>query len=296
MRFIRVHGRVVPIKDKGELSKTKAGVAGAAVGAAYHVRKGLIAAKAESMAKNHRSMAKFTAHLQPGDILVMGSAPKHSGGHEAGDYIPHKVLEKFGVKKDTIIASNSTILTGAGAGKKYHAGIYLGKGKVSHMSTDHGAVIEKISDVAEKQNVTALRFSNATKSETEGAIKFAKAAVKKKVPYQKTMGITSGLSNLVLPVGKKAEKVFTPMVCHTLPIRSYAKRAFALGEHTYAGDFIKTPGIAAVARHDVVKTGLTGTKAFVGNAAKGLKWGVAAAVGAAAINYALKKRRGKDAG
>ncbi len=304
MKFVRIHGRVVPIRDQEDgLSKKKAGAGGALAGAAYHTRKGIIANSAEKLAKNHRSLAKFKANLQPGDILVMGSAPKHSGGHEVGGLtamLPkgvkthaEKLLKKAGIKSTDVFASNSSILTASGAGSKYHAGVYLGKGKVAHMSTDAGAVIEKLGDVVEKQNVSALRFANASKSETNSAIKFAKAAAKKKVPYQKTMGITSGLSNLVAPIGKKASQNFSEMVCHTLPIRSYAKRGFALGEHTYAGDFMKTPGISAIARHDVMKTGLTNIKAFVGNSAKGLKWGVAAFAGAAAINYALKKRKEK---
>lgn len=295
MKFIRVRGRVIPIREQNEISKSKAAAVGTAVGATVHVRKGLIAAKVESMAKNHRSLKKFTASIQPGDILVMGSTSKHSGGHLAGDWMSKPIRKLFGLKRNDVLMSNANILTSVGAGKKYHGGIYMGKGKISHMSTDAGAVIEKISDAARKQNITALRFSNASKSETKSALNFAGKAVKKSVSYKKTMGVDSAISNLIAPIAKKSSQSFSPMVCHTLPIRAYVKRAFALGEHTYAGDFIKTPGITAVARHDVVKTGLTGAKAFVGNAAKGLKWGAAAVIGAAAINYALKRRRGKDA-
>lgn len=303
MRFIRVHGRIVPIHDKKEegLSKTNAAVAGTAVGAGIHTRQSVKAAAVEKLAKNHRSLTKFQANLQPGDILSMGSTPKNSGGHEFSEisklapksFRAHldKAAKAVGIRKNTVIASNSSILTAAGAGKKYHAAVYLGKGKVAHMSTDGGAVIEHLHQVAEKQNITAMRFGNATKAETESAISFAKEAVKRKVPYQATAGTTSAFSNLIAPIGKKATQNFSPMVCHTMPIRAYAKRAFALGEHTYAGDFMKTPGITAVARHDIIKSSSLSLKAVLGNSAKGLKWGAAAAVGAAAINYALKKRK-----
>lgn len=303
MRFIRKNGKVIPIRDDEGVSTRKAGVVGAAAGAGYHVHQGVRAARVEKLAKNSRTLKNFKKNLKEGDILVMGSSPKYSGGHELADVTQHlpkpigakltKLAKSVGIKTDTVLASNSTILTAAGAGNKYHAGVYLGNGKVAHMTTDYGATIQNLHEVADKQNITAMRFANASSRETQTAIKFAKKAVASRAQYKQSTGVASAFSNLVLPVGKKVGKGCEGMVCHTLPIRAYGKRTFGLGEHTFAGDFMKTPGITAIARRDIIKSNLTSTRAFLGNASKGLKWGVAAALGAGAINYAVQRQRRK---
>lgn len=305
MRFIRKNGRVIPIREESDGAPVKKSAAiGAAAGAIYHGSVELKASKAESLAKNHKTFTNFKQKLQPGDILVLGSTPKHSSGHAFGELskqLPksfrkpvNKLARKVGIHRNSIVLSNSSLLTGVGAGEKYHGAVYLGKGKVAHMSTDAGAVIEKLSDVGHKQNITALRFPNASKAEVANAVKFARTAVKKKVPYLDSVGVKSAFSNLVAPIGKKATQSCGPMVCHTLPIRAYVKRSFTLGEHTFAGDFMKTPGIAAIARRDVIKSPFTTVKAVIGKSAKGLKWGLAAGAAAATFKYIQNKRNKKD--
>jgi len=303
MRFFRKNGRIIPVRDKndGPVNTQKVGVRGAVLGALYHTHQGEAAHRLESMAKNSRNIHTFKKSLKAGDILVMGSTPKNSGGHELGDILHGvpgkiknpilKVAKKIGIKKDTVLLSNSTLLTGVGAGEKYHAGVYLGKGKVAHMTGDVGATIDHIGSLAEKQNVTALRFSNAGQRETAAAVNFAKKAVNSKAQYSNVTGLKNAFSNLVFPLSKKVSKDCSSMVCHTLPIRAYGKRAFTLGEDTFAGDFSKVPGITAVARRDLVKSTSLRAKAFIGNAAKGLKWGAAAALVGAAINYQVRKAR-----
>ena len=295
MRFIRKGGRIIPIRDDERgVSKAKAAAVGAAAGAAYHVQQGHKAMVAEKMAKNHRSMKKFIAQLRPGDILVTGTNEKHAGGYQLGDVLPKgiaKKLKPLGIKKSARITDLSSVLATAGAGQKSHAAVYVGKGNVVHAYPDYGVFTHHISEAGDKHNITALRFTNASKREADAAVKFVKSAAKKKVSYQGSHGLKSAFANLVLPIAKKNEKSFSPMVCHTVAARAWSKRKFPLGEHTYAGDLIKAPGITAVARHDVIKNPGIRIKSILGNSAKGLKWGVAAALGAAAINYALKRRR-----
>lgn len=302
MRFIRQHGKIVPIND--ERNVKGAAVGGAAVGAAYHVQRESAGHVIDQAAKNTRSVAKFKSELKAGDILIMGSIPKHSGGHEFGDIVgmlPKKVQgaatkygKKIGLNKNTLLASNSSILKSVGAGNKYHAGVYLGKGRVAHMSTDHGAVSEKLHDVIRAQNVSAYRFKGADK-EAEAAVKFAKKAVKAKVPYKATMGATDAAVNLVTGIGRKATKCLDPMVCHTLPLRAYSGRSAGLaGENAFSGAIKHIKGISAIARRDTIKAPLMGARVIAGSVLKGAKWGLAAGLAAAAIGALARHRRRRE--
>lgn len=305
MRFIRVHGRVVPIQDDREpaVSAKKAALAGAATGAAVNVASEYHHTALVSKIPNNRSVASFQSKLKIGDILVIGSTPKHSQGYEIGETIKavvpkklqkvaYSVVKKVGLKKNTVYASNASVLAGIGAGDKYHAAIYTGNGKMTHMLSE-GASVGHLKYELANQNVTALRFSGARAKETRSAVSFAKRAVAKKVPYQaEGVAVKNAINSVLFPLKKTPTRSFTPMVCNTLPIRAYNKRSFGwAGEHVLAGDFKAVPGLKAVARRDVILSPAMVAKKYLGKSARGIKWGILAGAGALAINQLTKKRK-----
>lgn len=299
--FRRIRGRIVPIKrKKDDVSVGGAAAVGAGVGVSYNVAKEVKGNIIDKSVSNSRGLKTFKSKLKAGDILVLGSTSKNSGGIEFGEAVKRlpkaiqkpilKAGKKVGIKKSTTLLSNSTLLTGLGGGTKYHAGVWDGK-KVIHMSTDGGAVRESLTDAVFKQNVSALRFKNAGKREVESALKFAQGAVKSKTQYQGFSEYAmNGVSSLLIPFGKKASRCKGPLVCHTLPIRAYAKRKFSFrGEYTFSGDFKHAEDLMTVARRDLIKSPLLTAKGFGGAALKGLKY----AAPAAAVAWGINKIRGE---
>lgn len=315
MRFIRKNGRIIPIRDEtakgGERADSspshhaaEASAAGAAGGAAFHIRRDAVANAAEKRIKNTKSVKDLQKMMQPGDILVTGSTPHTSGWHTYEDALAgiksekirnafEKYGKKVGLKKNTqVTPALSTTLAALGVGKKSHAGVYLGNGKVAHAYPSEGVFKDTLEHALHGSSATVYRFKDATKKETSNAVRYANAAVRNKVKYQKIpVASKNVLTNLGVPFLKKhsvGKERFNPAVCHTVPIRAYGRRAFEKGEHTFAGDFKFTKGLKAVARRDIGH----GPKIlnYIGQSLKGLKWGVAA--GAAALAYgALRKRK-----
>jgi ribosomal protein L35AE/L33A len=308
MKFIRVHGRVIPIgaaKPKHEDHSVKqAAAGGSVVGGAYNIRRDAVATAKESAIKNSARIKEFHSKLKVGDIIVTGSTPHTSGWHtfqDGLDAIKHdktreavaKTGKFFGFKKNhQITPALSSTLAALGVGKKSHAAMYVGNGKVVHAYPSEGVFKDSLEHALTGSDATAYRFENASGRETANAVRYAKAAVKNKVQYQKLPKASKNLlTNLGVPfLNKKTvgKERFSSAVCHTVPIRAYGNREFAQGEHTFAGDFKFTKGLKAVARRDIGKG--PSVLNYIGQSLKGLKWGVAAA-GVVAAHQAIKKFR-----
>lgn len=333
-QFIRKNGRIIPIRERkgvgrraaappppkpkrqssGSSEEKKlvfrsagsvAAVTGTS-GAAYEITKHISGEIKEKAAPNYRNIEKFKAQLQPGDILVMGSQAKYSGGVEFGDAVSAlpkswqkpamKVGKKVGLKKNSVVLSNANLLSSIGGGKKYHAAIYAGKNRVIHMSTDAGAISEALEDTIAFQNVSILR-PKVSKAEKEAAVKFAKKAVYKKVQYQGFSEYSmNAVANLFLPIRKKAVKCFDDAVCHTLPTRAYGGKVIS-NEWTMAGAFRNSDKLDVIARRDTVKTLGTSFRSIAASVAKGGKWvlpGAAIGGGGAYLYSKFKKRKKKS--
>ena len=274
----------------------KAFYGGTAVGAATNVAHDLYLTHQERKAPNHKSIHKFQKSLKPGDILLIGSTPRASGGTDVSD-LPkqlRRLAKKFGLKHDTRLLSNSTLLTAIGGGGKYHAGVYLGKGRMGHMTTDTGITTDSLKDHLKGENAAAYRFNNAKKKETQSAVNYVKRELKKKTPYQSFARYApQALSNFASPVGLGVNrKRKGGLVCNTVPIRAYNKRKFShQGEWTYTGDIRKAKNLKPVSRRDVVHLPPSlRMRQMLGQASKGLKWGLGAA-GLMSINHYLKSRK-----
>jgi hypothetical protein len=298
--FLDGFHKYASLSEKDRKDVRNAGLAAGGVGAARHIGHEMYLNHREKKLKNSKSLNEFVKKLKEGDIILSGSTPRHSGAIRLSD-MPKSIQnigKAFGGKKSTVITTNSTLLNQLGGGSKYHAGVYTGKKRIAHMSTDTGAVSESLvgnkrfESTVRGQNVAAYRFKDSTKAERTSASNFAKRSVKSKVPYQKTttlMGQVAG--NLLSPVGKKASrKRKDGMVCNTLPIRAYEKRKFSKGEWTYSGDIRKAKNLVPIARRDVVKIPWhLRARNMAGQGSKGLKWGL----GAAAATYGYKKFKEK---
>lgn len=227
---------------------------------------------------------------------------KNSSGfefHETVEALPEFMQKPLksagkavGLKPKSLLLSNATTLPLSGAGAKYHSGVYLGHGRVGHMTTDVGATTDSLHAFVDKNNVSVLRLKNVKQNEIREALQFSRSIVEKKTPYQSYGEYAmNAFSNYIIPINKVTKKStrFTPLVCHTLPIRSYLKRKFTSGEHTFSGDFKNMDSMAVIAKRNVIKAGGTEAKALIGIAGRGLKWGVAAAALAAGTYYAIDK-------
>lgn len=277
----------------------KGAALGAGVGAAKNIAHEAILNRREKKVKNTRSEKHFIRKLKRGDILIAGSTPKHSGHVTVAD-LPApiaNVAKKLGAKGKHEVISNSTMLTAIGGGGKYHGMIYLGKGKVGHMSTDMGARVEHLRDAGERQNLAAYRLKKGKdKGQAESAARFAERAKKKKVQYQKlTETIKEPLSNAFIPKpgGQRAcRDTSKGMVCHTLPAMAYHKQKFSQGRRTYSGDLRRNLNFEPVARRDTIKiTKAMKARNLLGQASKGLKYAVPGAAIASAVKYLKNKKQ-----
>lgn len=289
MSFSTGFAKTAAAKDEDRVSPRNAFLGGLAVGAAKNIAHDAYLNHRERGVANSKSIKKFMKNLKPGDVLISGSTPRNAGGYEVAD-LPRpvqKLLKKFKVNKNHQLINNSTLLTAIGGGGKYHAGIYVGKGRVAHLTTDAGTSVEHLNDVMRSQNMAAYRFKDVKKREAESAVRFAKGEAKKKTPYQSFARYSQqALGNVLSPTGLPAcRKRKGGMVCNTLPVRAYHKRRFPHGEWTYSGDLRRAPGLKPVARRDVVKLPWhLKTRSALGHATKGIKWGLGAAAAAAAAN------------
>lgn len=272
-----------PKKDKEGHKYRKAFGVGTVVGAAANIGHDAYLNHRERKVSNTKSIKALRQKMKPGDIILTGTTARHAGGWDVSD-LPkpvQKVLKTFGLKDEHTVINNSRLLTSLGVGGKYHAGIYLGKGRMGEMLSDVGASSNALKDTLVGQNTAVYRFKDAKKKEVSGAIGWTKKMIKKKEPY-KTISKTAPLAitNLLSPIGAAiSRKNKNGMVCSTLPLRAYHKRKFSLqGEHTFSGDIRKAKNLVPVARRDVVKLPF-GQKArgVVGQGLKGLKWGLGAA-------------------
>jgi hypothetical protein len=274
--------------DKGDRKDVRnSAIAGTAGGAALYAGHDYMLDRREKKLPNRRTFSEFKKHLNPGDILISGGTPAKSDALWLSSKIPQKLWEMTPeIIKDRKITTISSMLSGAGAGSKYHAGIYLGKNRVGHMSG--GAYNESLKAAFKNQNVAAYRFGDSTKKERESAVKYVRKVIKDKTPYSLAKAAPQVLTNLVSPIGRKANrKAKGSQVCNTLPSRAYNKRRFTWqGEHTYSGDLRKAKNLAPVARKDAFKLPIAYTaRGRLGQAAKGIKFGL----GAAAATYGYKK-------
>lgn len=277
--------------DEGEeVSPKKALIGGAALGGLYHVGRNISYEQKEKQLPNAKTVKQLKKSLQPGDILISGSHARGSGHIQVRDLGKSKLRKLFkavGMKDSTRLYSNSGLLTAVGGGGKYHAGVYMGRGRVAHMTSNEGITTDSLKDFAYQQNIGAYRFGGEGK-ERQAALKFVKDSLKAKTQYQPFGEYAfQGISNALSPVGRKpCRKVGKGMVCNTLPVRAYSRRDFGpQGEFTYSSDIRAAKGIKPVARMDRTKLPLT-TKGLIhgGQLLKGLKWGGAAAAGAIAYN------------
>jgi len=297
MSFISGFIKTASEEDEGVITPQRAVAIGTGVGAAKNIAHDIYLNKREKQLPNTKSLHHFRKKLKPGDVLLLGSTPRHAGGTNVED-LPkplRKFLRKAGISGKTELINNSTLLTAIGGGGKYHAGIYLGKGRVGHMTTDTGAVTEWLKDVAPGQNVSAYRFSDLRKGEARSAAQFARRSAKEKTPYQSFARYApQAISNVISPRGISAcRKRGGGMVCNTLPIRAYHHRKFTpQGEWTYTGDLRRAKNLHPVARRDVVKIPWhLKTRNILGQASKGLKWGLGAGAGALLLNKFRKKEQ-----
>lgn len=300
MSFVRGFTKAAASKQQDkEVPVSKAFGAGATLGAAVHMGHDAYLNKKEQKLPNQKSIKKFIKQLKPGDVIISGSTPRNAGSMTVGD-LPksvQKLLRGVGIKKTLPLYNNSTLLNLAGASGKYHSGVYTGKGRMVHLTTDAGATSETLKDALRGQNIAAYRFTDATKREMESAARYSKRMAKQKTPYQSlSKYLPQGISNLVSPVGKPAcRKRKDGLVCNTLPVRAYEKRKFtSQGEWTYSGDLRKAKNFKPVARREVVKIPFSlKLRNKAGQSLKGIKWGLAAAGGAAAANKLLLPKKPK---
>lgn len=280
------------LSDKDRKDVKRAGIGGTAAGAALYGGHDYLLDQREKKLPNRKTYAELKKQLKPGDILISGGVPKHSDPMYLSAKIPQKIWDRiptFGLPRDVHDPRKTTIsslLSGVGGGSKYHAAIYLGKGRVGHMSGD--AYNHSLKDAFHTQNVAAYRFKDSTKRERESAVNYVRGVIKKKTPYSLIKAAPQVLTNLVSPVGRKACRSRKgSQVCNTLPTRAYDKRRFTWqGEHTYSGDLRKAKNLVPVARKDAFKLPVAySVRGRVGQAAKGLKLGL----GAAAVTYGYKK-------
>lgn len=287
--------KIAKISDEDKSALKRGALIGAGVGAVKHVGTDAYLSMRERKAANIRDITKFKKSLKPGDVLILGSSPKGSGAVTFGDLPPsvQKGLKAVGLgkSKSSKILTNSTMLNSIGAGSKYHGAVYLGKGRVAHMSTDMGAVNESLASALKGQNTAAYRLKKGkgTSQQTRSAVSFARSAVKKKVPYQAFAETAKEpLTNMLVPdVARKAcRNTSKGMVCHTLPTMAYNKQKFSQGRRTYSGDIRRNTNFTPVARRDVVKIPMmTKFKGVVGNMGKGLSY----ALPGAAVGYGIHK-------
>jgi uncharacterized protein YciI len=280
---------------------TKGAAIGAGIGAAKNIAHELYLNHRERKVSNTRGHKDFLKKLKRGDLLVAGSTPAHSGAVTLGD-LPKPIAnlgKKFGMKGSKKVLTNSTMLTSIGGGGKYHGLIYLGKGKVGHMTSDEGAAIEPLSLAAEKQNLAAYRLKKGKgHGQASRAAKFAESSKKKKVQYQSTLEtMKEPLSNIAIPkpFGEKAcRNTKKGMVCHTLPAMAYDKQKFSQGRRTYSGDLRRNMNFEPVARKETIKIPMSvKTRGMLGQASKGLKYALPAAALATAAKY-LKNKKQED--
>lgn len=278
--------------DKGTL--TRGALIGAGTGAAINLHADWKAGKRELQVPNTKSYASLKKTLKPGDIIIAGSTARHSGGIEVG-YLPkpiQKIYKKMGMGKSHKVLSNSSLLNTVGAGSKYHGGVYAGKGRIIHMTTDQGAVSERLEDALVGQNFSAWRpTGKGSSKEMKSAVNFAKRSVGKKVPYESALEyIKEPLVNLTVPnIARKAcRDTSKGMVCHTLPAMAYNKRKFTQGRRTYSGDIRRNKTFVPVARRDVVKLPLSvKARGAIGQIGRGIAY----ALPGAGIAYGIKKIR-----
>ena len=286
--------------SKGDMKATalKGAAIGAGIGAAKNIAHEAYLNKRESSISNTKGVNQFKNKLQKGDVIITGSTPRNSGGIELSD-MPEAIQnvgKKFGIKPNTKLTTNSSVLTAIGGGGKYHAMIYLGNGRVGHMSTDAGAVSESIHDAIKGQNAAAYR--QGSKAQADSAVKFTRKAIKNKVPYSGAAEVVKEpLSNILIPkpFGQKAcRDTKKGMVCHTLASKAYNKQTFSQGARTYSGDLRRNMNFEPVARRDVVKIPTSmKIRNYAGQALKGIKYAIPGAAAALAISK-IKQRRKKN--
>lgn len=280
--------------DKGTLMR--GALIGAGAGAAINLHADYKANKRELQVSNTKSYAQLKKKLKPGDIIIAGSTARHSGGVTV-ESLPkpiQKIYKRMGLGKSHKILSNSSLLNTVGAGSKYHGGIYAGKGRIIHMTTDEGAVSERLEQALSGQNFSAWRPSGkGSSAEMKSAVNFAKKSVKNKVPYESALEyMKEPLVNLTVPnVARKAcRDTSKGMVCHTLPVMAYNKRKFSQGRRTYSGDIRRNQSFKPVARRDVIKLPASvKMRGMIGQIGRGAAY----ALPGAGIAYGIKKIKEK---
>ena len=253
-----------------------AGVAGTGTAATAISASNLIKDKLEDVrgfkAKKKRD---FIKNLKPGDVLYSGYHSKDSPDlHVAGRKMPLKASEIAQLASGT---------------PYYHAGVYLGKGRVGHA----GGKDEKFKVTKLDKSMSGSRYKayrpELSKKEVDSAVKYIEGLGKKKVKYKTDADtIAQGARMLFDPTGgpKTDRKTCKGVVCNTAVTKAYNKAlpneyahvhdVRSSGKFKYLGQYnnIKSPAL----REKVIQR-------FVYPALRGLKWGA----GAAGLTYAGSK-------
>lgn len=288
--------KIAKISDEDKSALKRGALIGAGVGAVKNIGHNAILDARERKAKNARTTSLFKKSLRPGDIIISGTNTRLGESYVTLD-LPdklHGIAKKMGLKDNSKLLNLPNTLTSIGAGTKYHAGVYVGKGRMAHLYPHQGAHTMKLDDALSGENAAAYRLKSnvpGRKKQIKDALGITKKHTKARTPYRSFSGqakeFFTNVAVPTMPGGLKARaNCKDGLVCHSLPAVAYKDQKWSHGANTFSGDLRRNTNFEPVVRKDVVKlpTALK-VRSHIASVGKGLKY----ALPGAAVGYGIHK-------